>query len=168
MRSRPPRAPVRAILAAATVLLCFAGPAAAASPQEIADDVARAVMSPFCPGLTLHDCPSDSAVRLRERIEEWARAGASESSILRRLENEFGPSILAAPPRTGAGWLVWLAPAAALVAGGCIALGLARRWSGRRAGAPAPSPSATAEERARLDAELAALRDPPHVVGRGV
>jgi cytochrome c-type biogenesis protein CcmH len=146
----------------ACTVLALAGAAAAATPAEVAADVSAQVMSPFCPGLTLHDCPSEAATDLRVRIERWARRGRSEGEILARLRAEYGPSILGAPEPRGAGLVAWLLPVAGVVAGAAAVAVLARRWSsppvgpletdeGRRQ----PSP----EERARLDAELAALRE---------
>ena len=43
------------------VVLALAGPVSAQSPEDLANDISQKVMSPFCPGVTLHDCPSQSA-----------------------------------------------------------------------------------------------------------
>lgn len=141
------------------VLLLVALPSAAtaASPEDVAVDVSHAVMSPFCPGVTLHDCPSAAADRLRLRIEEWARAGNGRAEILDRLEAEYGPSIRALPPASGAGLAAWLLPAAGLVLGIALAATLARRWAHKERAPVAPL---TELERTRLDEELAAAGAP--------
>lgn len=145
----------------AAILILGAGPAAA-SPDDVANRVASNVMSPYCPGLTLHDCPSDASLELRERIGRWAEAGWTYERIVAELEAEYGEEALrATPPARGLGLVAWALPALALLAGGAIAVSLARRWWGDRAareGAGAPTPVATAEERARLDAELDRMR----------
>ena len=139
-------------------LVALATPAAA-SPSDVVTDVTNNVMSPFCPGVTLHDCPSEAAAELRARIEGWARAGRSEEEIIERLQDEYGPSIAAAPPRRGAGLIVWLLPAAGVAAGAAVAAAGARRWRSAAArAASVETPPPTVEERMRLDAELARVR----------
>jgi cytochrome c-type biogenesis protein CcmH len=59
-------------------------------------------------------------------------AGDSEQEIKDALVDEFGPAVLATPPRSGFGLLAWLLPLGALVVG-AIAVGLLiRSWSRRR------------------------------------
>jgi cytochrome c-type biogenesis protein CcmH len=144
---------------AACIVLALAGAAAAATPAEVAADVSAQVMSPFCPGLTLHDCPSEAASDLRARIERWARRGRSESQILARLRAEYGPTILGAPEPRGAGLVAWLLPVAGLVAGAAAVAALARRWSAPSVEAEEGRLKPSPEERARLEAELAVLRE---------
>jgi cytochrome c-type biogenesis protein CcmH len=150
---------VRTIAVTALVTLVLTSPAAFAGASETTTDVANNVMSPFCPGLTLHDCPSDAAAELRARIERWARDGMSRDEIMIRLRDEYGPAISATPERAGAGLLAWLLPAAAVALGAAVAWRLARRWSSRPGPAPEPHRgSASDDERRRLEAELAELR----------
>lgn len=137
-------------------LLVIAGPVHAANPEDIANDVAQEVMSPFCDGVTLHDCPSRAALDLRDDIEEWARAGWSKARIMDELEEQFGPRIHATP-QSSQGLAAWVLPGAALVAGLIAAAVLAARWSRRRGdGDVAPVP---ATDHARVERELAALRE---------
>jgi len=77
-------------------------------------------------------------------------AGDTEQEIKDALVGEFGPGVLATPPRSGFGLLAWLLPLAALVAG-AIAVGLLiRSWSRRRA---------TPEDDRPLDPQLERLVD---------
>ncbi len=152
----------RGLLLAGVALSCVASAAPAiAAPDEVASDVADEVMSPFCPGLTLHDCPSDAAMQLRERIARWAEQGETKPEILDRLEAEFGPTIRAVPPGRGSGLLAWLLPALALLAGAASAIYLARRWTrSRRATEPTSEDvMATPGERERLRRELQRIRN---------
>ena len=140
-----------------TAVLWAAPGIAHAGPEDVANAVAQEVMSPYCPGVTLHDCPSSSAQEMREEIAAWARAGMTKSEIIGRLEDEFGSSIRAVPRGTG-GLFAWLLPAGALAAGFAAAWVLARRWSRRRPEVAAPAPTASPEAAARLNAELDRLR----------
>jgi cytochrome c-type biogenesis protein CcmH/NrfF len=142
---------------AALVLLLSPAAAAEPSPSDVATSVAQNVMSPFCPGLTLHDCPSDAAVDLRARIEGWAREGWSRTAIMTRLRNEYGPAVAAAPDPRGRGLVAWLLPLAAVVAGALVVTVRARRWSSSEHH-PATRPDLSRGERARLDRELARIR----------
>jgi cytochrome c-type biogenesis protein CcmH/NrfF len=114
-------------------------------------------MSPFCPGLTLHDCPSEAAADLRARIETWAREGRSRTEIMTRLRDEYGPSVAAAPEPRGPGLVAWLLPLAAVVAGTLVVTLSARRWRSSEQD-PASRPDLSRGERARLDRELARVR----------
>jgi cytochrome c-type biogenesis protein CcmH len=146
-------------MAAVTLAMSLvATPAWAGSPEDLANRISAEVMSPYCPGVTLHDCPSDAAVQLRDRILGWARDGWSRDRILDRLEAEYGASIRSTPPASGAGLWAWVMPGVAVAAGLIAATLVARRWSRRR------SPEGdvvepTAAQRSRLDSELAQARD---------
>ena len=155
-----PRLPnqMRVITAAATCLMILLASPAAASPEDVANDISNEIMSPFCDGVTLHDCPSREALRLRDRIEGWVSEGQSRTRIMRNLELEFGAGIRAAPPAEGAGFIAWLPPVVALAAGAAGVWAVVRKWS-RRTQAPSPvSVTMTTEERHRLDHELAMTR----------
>jgi cytochrome c-type biogenesis protein CcmH len=117
-------------------------------------------MSPFCTGLTLHDCPSDAAADLREDIAGWARGGLSEEQIIDRLEDEFGPGILATPPKDGAGLVAWLLPIAGLLAAIVTGVFLARRWTASTGATEEPvDGTIDPTDRVRLEAELREIRD---------
>lgn len=138
----------------ALTLLLLTGPAVGA-PEDVANDIASEVMSPYCPGVTLHDCPSEAAGRLRARIIRWADAGMSRADILGRLEDEFGSSIRAVPPAGGTGLLAWLLPGTAVALGLGAAWALIARWNSRaRANVPPISP----EDRRRVNLALHAFR----------
>lgn len=144
------------------LLLVFT-PVAGAAPQDVANRISSEIMSPFCPGVTLHDCASDSAVALRERITAMAEAGYGRDAIMAELEREYGPTIRAVPEARGSGLLAWLLPVAATGSAVVVAWVLLRRW----AHDPAPVDGydedvhITPEDRRRLDVELAKLRGNP-------
>jgi cytochrome c-type biogenesis protein CcmH len=143
------------------VFLALPATAMAQSPEDLANEISNKISSPFCPGVTLHDCPSQSALDMRDSIESYARQGMDEAAIMERLEAEYGPSIRGVPSSEGAGILVWILPAVAVIAGGVLAWILVRRWTSRRrqiAQGPRAAVALSASERQRLDAELGRLR----------
>lgn len=149
----------QALSIAAVMLLALAAPASAA-PQDDANYISQHIMSPFCPGVTLHDCPSDSAVALRDRITALAAEGFSRDQIMDELVEEYGQTILAEPPRSGGSLIAWVLPALALALAGWVAWTLMRRWAVIPATPDGYDPDihVTASDRKRLDAELDRLR----------
>jgi cytochrome c-type biogenesis protein CcmH/NrfF len=147
---------MKALLAGVVLSLVIAGPALA-TPEDVANAVSREVMSPYCEGVTLHDCPSREALELRERIATWAADGMSKGAIIDRLVSEFGPQIRAVPAKSGIGLLAWLLPAAGLLIAVGVAAALTRRFSARGAVVEPDAPQLSPEQRARLDAELEAF-----------
>ncbi len=143
---------------ALAVVLVVAPIATAAGPQDIANSISERVMSPFCPGVTLHDCPSDNAIQLRSQIAEWAARGWSAQRIMAKLVAEYGPDIRAVPSDRGVSRLVWLLPSIALVLGAGTAGVLAWRWT-RTSTDPAPRPELAPQDRQRLEEELALIRN---------
>ncbi|HET7481432.1 MAG TPA: cytochrome c-type biogenesis protein CcmH [Actinomycetota bacterium] len=137
-------------------LVALVAAPALASPEDVANDVSQNIMSPFCKGVTLHDCPSTAAARLRERIEGWARQGWSESRIMAELRRQYGARIDATPPTEGLGLVAWVLPAALLLLGIAAAGLLVKKWVRQ----PQPTgPPLSGEDRMRLEQELGTLRE---------
>ena len=98
---------------------------------------------------------------MRAFIRARIAAGDTKSEIKAKLVDQFGESVLAAPPKSGFNLLAWLLPLAGIVVAATILGVLAYRWSrGRKAPDPA-DPSANGrfhldpELERRLDEELA-------------
>jgi cytochrome c-type biogenesis protein CcmH/NrfF len=149
---------IAAALFVAVILVAPGGAARAADPEDVAARVSQRIMSPFCPGVTLHDCPSREADELRRRIEEWAAAGASESEIVDRLHDKYGDVIRATPPAEGSGLLAWILPVLAVLSAVAVAITVSRRLS-QRGASREPMLPPTPQERRRLALELRAFRD---------
>ena len=142
------------VLVVLCVCLAPASAWAKGSPDEVATRVSEEIMSPFCDGVTLHDCPSAEADELRLEISTWARAGMTEAQILARLEDRYG-SIISGSPSSPIAWVIpFLAAAVGVV---LVAL-LARRWGRSEPEVPSPQRPLEPGDRARLDAELAGYR----------
>lgn len=147
-------------LVAVVAALALAAPAAACTPKTSLASLENQVMCPVCQGETIAQSDSEAAAQVKRFIQRRVRQCASAAEIKRELAAQYGPQILAAPPRHGFGWLAWLLPAIGLiVAAGAMAV-LARRWSRPR---PEPPQRASAlngkpldpEVERRLDEELA-------------
>lgn len=78
--------------------------------------IARQTMSPFCPGRTLSDCPSEYATAWRKDIRAMVAAGMSSDEIQKELESRVGENLSGSPNRNASyGVSIGLALGAGLV-----------------------------------------------------
>lgn len=70
-----------------------------ASPEvsKKAHSIARQTMSPFCPGRTLSDCPSEYAAEWRRDIRKMVAEGKSDREIRAELESRVGGNLSGIP-----------------------------------------------------------------------
>jgi cytochrome c-type biogenesis protein CcmH len=136
--------------------LVLAGPAAASCPTVA--DLEGKFICPTCK-TTLDQSDAPAARRIKAYLAERVEACASEEQIADELVAQFGPAVLAAPPREGFHWLAWLLPLAGLLGAAAVISALVWRWSrSRPAEASADSngrPELDPELERRLDRELA-------------
>ncbi len=137
-------------LCALAAALVAGGAAAAPSPSDLEAEL----VCPVC-GTTLDQSDAPVALRMKRYIRERLAAGASEAQIKAELVDQFGPGVLAEPPKSGFDLLAWLVPFAVLVAG-AIGVGLVVwAWSRRREeGDTGPPAALDPELERRVDAEL--------------
>ena len=123
-------------------------PAAVAACPTIAG-LEGELICPTCK-TTLDQSDAPVARQIKALVRRRVADCASEQQIKDELVAQFGPAVLAAPPREGFHWLAWLLPLAGLLAAAAVISGLVWRWSRSR---PAES-AADANGRAPLDPEL--------------
>ena len=130
------------------------------SARPTLEDVTRRTMSPFCPGLTVDECPSSQAQELRTRIAQQIAARRTNQQIDSWLVENYGERVLARP-RATVSWLIPLALFA--LAGLLLLLKLpVARVSTRELVAPdtdAERPVITESERARFERDLARFKE---------
>lgn len=133
------RAGLAALLAALAVLAGSPGAALAAPARTTLPDVEDEVMCTVC-GTPLNQAQAPQAQRERELIRQLIAQGLTKEQIKRRLVDEYGPTVLAAPPPEGFSLAAYLVPAG-LGAIAVLLLALAMtRWR-RRPAAPEPAAS---------------------------
>jgi len=138
-------------LAPALACLLLAVPAAAVAAPSPSDLEAEFVC-PTCK-TTLDQSDSPIARRMKQVIRTRLAEGATEQQIRSELVAQFGPAVVAEPPKKGFDLLAWLVPLGILAAGAVGVAAIAWGWRRRRADEPPPAPLDPALER-RLDAEL--------------
>jgi cytochrome c-type biogenesis protein CcmH len=140
-----------ALTAAVLLALGAAGTVAASEQKPTLPELERELICPTCHE-SLAVSSSPIADRMRSFIRARIAAGDTKSEIKSKLVDQFGESVLAAPPKRGFNLLAWLLPFAGLGIGGAALAVLARRWSRTREEAVPAGPSGNG--RAPLDAEL--------------
>ena len=112
---------IRFLLLISSLLLCVGACIAdSASDQEIerkTHQVFDNVMSPFCPGKTLNDCPSSEAAKLKSSLRDKLISGSQPEQLINELVEQYGDELRAAPANEGFGRLAWLGPIIFLVVG---------------------------------------------------
>ena len=142
--------------ALAVIALVLAAPAGASEERPTAAELESELVCPVCE-TTLDTSNAPVALRMKAFIRERIAAGDAKSEIKASLVDQFGPAVLAEPPKKGFELLAWLLPLAGLALGVVIVGALAWRWSHARGGdepAGQAEPLDPALER-RLDDELA-------------
>ena len=157
------------LLAALIVSLAFVAAAQASEQRPRAAELESELVCPVCKA-TLDTSDAPIARRMKAFIRARIAAGDTKSEIKAALVEQFGPSVLAVPPKRGfdlvawvlplaglllglvaVGLLAWLLPLVAL-AGGAVAVAfLVGRWSRRR--------TADGDDEAPLDPRLERLVD---------
>jgi cytochrome c-type biogenesis protein CcmH len=144
---------IRRVTLILSLALALATPALAADKPRQAD-LEGEIVCPTCK-TTLDQSSSPIATRMKQFIRERIAAGDSAAQIKAQLVDQFGPAVLAEPPKHGFDLLAWLLPLAGLAVGAVVVGALAWSWSRRRESADGgpPAPLDPALER-RLDDEL--------------
>jgi cytochrome c-type biogenesis protein CcmH len=101
------------------------------------------LMSPYCPGRALPDCPSPQATELRQWIVGQARDGRSKDEVMAQLLERFGEQMLQRPRASGFGLAAYAIPVVGVVVGGAALAFFLRRQRAELAATPAAAlPSA--------------------------
>ncbi len=128
----------RAALCAALIVVA-AGFAASAGEEEAQPGwshvLAGELMSPYCPGRALPDCPSPQASELREWIIVQEREGRSQGDVMAQLLARFGEGLLQKPRARGFGLTAYGMPIAGVLVGGILLFVFFRRQAARAAAA---------------------------------
>ena len=125
--------------------LWLAAPALAVTEaQGWSYDMAHELMSPYCPGRTLAECPSDKADTLRMWLHVQEASGRTADEVKAELVERFGDQVLSAPRPEGFGLAAYFVPVLAFVAGGLVLWLFLRRQTREAAALARPAPAGPA------------------------
>lgn len=125
----------------------------APSREEQARSLAAELRCPVCQGTSVADSPSETARAMRRVIDEQLAGGQSPDQVLDWFVDRYGSWILLDPPAGGPGLALWLLPAAGVLGGGAVAIGVTRR-RGAAEDEPASPGDGPSPDRGELDAVL--------------
>ena len=147
------------LLAAAAAVVVLAavfapGGRGGATLDDRVREIASGLRCPVCQNLSVADSPSRLAGEMRSEIAAQLEAGRTPDEVQAFFVDRYGEWVLLSPTREGLNLLPWLVPIVGVLVGvGVWALVLRRR-------SPRASGPVTAEERDRIEAELASLEEP--------
>ena len=146
---------------ALAVLVAFAAPALAVTPDEVFDDpaleerardISAGLRCMVCRNESIDESDADLARDMRLLVRERLLAGDTDEEVIAFVVDRYGEFALLRPTTEGANLILWIAgPAMFVVA---LGIGGAFIWSRRRAKAPGDERLTEEEER-----RLAALLD---------
>ena len=139
-------------LAVLVAALALAAPAAASEERPTPAELESELVCPVCEA-TLDTSNAPVALAMKAYIRRRIAAGDTKSEIKAQLVDQFGPAVLAVPPRKGFDWIAWLLPLGGLAVAAIAVGALAWRWSRARPEGEEP-PAVDPELEARVDAEL--------------
>lgn len=91
--------------------------------------LAAELRCPVCQGLSIQDSPSPLAVQMKDLIRTQVGRGYSDDDVRAYFVSKYGEWVLLEPRATGFNLLVYLLPAAALLAGLGLIVVAVRRWT---------------------------------------
>ena len=152
-------APARSVCAALCALALFVASASAedspANPGDKAPswayDLPNDLLSPFCPGRSLADCPSPDAASLRMWILVQSAAGRTRADVEAELFERYGEMIRSAPKAEGIGAAAYWMPGAVFAGGGALVVWFLRRAAQRGAAAASPTHPLDPDVERKLD-----------------
>lgn len=98
--------------------------------QQLFANITGKVMSPYCPGKLLSDCPSGKASELKSILRSKISSGATESDLMTYLEDQYGKQTIQSTPGTkGFDVVAWIAPFAFLLVGAVLFWKWLKNWS---------------------------------------
>lgn len=141
------------LVAVALAALALAAPTLAGGEPPRAADLETQLVCPTCKS-TLDQSDAPVARRMKAYIRARIAAGASAEEIKQELVDQFGPGVLAEPPRRGFDLLAWWLPLGGIALAAVAVGAVAWRWS-RSRGPDAEAAPLDPELERRLDDELA-------------
>jgi cytochrome c-type biogenesis protein CcmH len=153
------RAPAILVVVALALVAARVAMAGGGDGPPNAADLEAELVCPTC-RTTLDQSDAPIARQMKAFVRERIAAGDTAAEIKAQLVEQFGPGVIATPPKRGFHVLVWALPIVAALIGALVAAWLIRRWSrGREREEDLPEGLDPADER-RLDEELARFEGP--------
>jgi cytochrome c-type biogenesis protein CcmH len=133
----------------------------AQEPTPVTDDqvneVASQLYCPVCENISLDVCATTACAQWRDLIRSKLEAGWSKDQIEAYFATQYGDRVLAAPPKRGMNWLVYILPPAVVLLGLVFLTRSVQRM--RLRAVSQPEPVVSDKDLADVEAELNARKE---------
>jgi len=146
--------PLGRILPFLALMICIS--LALVAQNQMADtksaELFRQIWSPYCPGVSLMECPSSQAQELRDELRKRLAEGETSETLLKEVYQRFGTRLRMEPKTEGREALAYFIPWSCLFAGILAVIGF--WWSRRRKMHLAPSIAAESAMRSKTESKF--------------
>lgn len=146
---------LRALVIAIALLLALFLPTTVAYAALTSKDIEKELMCQCGCTMGVDICECGTAEQIRARIAELIDQGQDKNQILDSFVSQYGETILSSPTKKGFNLVAWIAPFAAVAAGGIALFFILRAWATRGKTLKVVE---TYGYRSRLEAELKKFR----------
>lgn len=126
-------------------------------PNQV-NAIAKNLYCPVCANVPLDACGTAACIQWREQIGDLLAQGYTEQQVYDYFVEQYGPSVLSAPPPSGFNWLIYVLPVAAVLLGGGLLWLALRSWIKVETPAPKKAASVSGSYKKRLEEELRSRR----------
>lgn len=99
-----------AVVVAVLLAIGVRGGGGPATASERARELKETTLCPVCDGQSVLESNAPVAAAIRRQIDERLAAGATDDEIRAVLADRYGDDVVAIPPSSGVGSVVWIAP----------------------------------------------------------
>ncbi len=120
----------------AIAIVCIGLMGAAPSPEARFNDLGHKLMCKCGCNQILLECNHvgcSYSTKMRDQLTAGIQRGESDDLILQDFVQEYGATVLSAPPQKGFNMVAWIMPFVALVAGLTLVTVIVRKWNFRLA-----------------------------------
>jgi cytochrome c-type biogenesis protein CcmH len=118
-----------AVVVAVVLVIGASRDGASATAAERAQRLKETTLCPVCDGQNVLESNAPVAAAIRRQIDERVADGIDDDAIRADLAASYGDDVIAIPPSSGVGAVVWVAPVVGLAVGAAgVAVAV---WRGR-------------------------------------
>lgn len=98
------------VVVVVSLVVGLSGGGGPATQSERARTLKETTLCPVCDGQSVLESNAPVATAIRRQIDERIAAGATDAEIRSLLADRYGDDVVAIPPSSGVGSVVWVAP----------------------------------------------------------
>ena len=120
---------LRMLVIPIALLLALLFPTTVAYAASISKDIEKELMCQCGCTMVVDICECGTANQIRARITELIDQGQDKDQIIASFVSQYGEEMLSSPSKKGFNLVAWIAPFAAVTAGGTVLFFMLRAWA---------------------------------------